>query len=109
MKAEYQAKEWLKVGANMAYSIPTMGFPGSQTSWGSSGNLFYVSSLIAPIYPMYVRNADGTIKVDSNGYTVYDFGTLDSSNPDPFFPFHVQPGHHFVAGRFQFLYGQPGR
>ncbi len=80
MKAEYQAKEWLKVGANMAYSNSNNKAPGSQTSWGSSGNLFYVSSLIAPIYPMYVRNADGTIKVDNNGYTVYDFGTLDSSN-----------------------------
>ena len=80
LKAEYQAKSWLKVGANMAYSNSNNKAPGSQTSWGSSGNLFYVSSMIAPIYPMYVRNADGTIKVDANGYTVYDFGTLDSSN-----------------------------
>ena len=80
LKGEYQAKEWLKVVANMAYSNSNSKSPGAQTDWGSSGNLFYVSSMIAPIYPMYVRNADGTVKVDNNGYTVYDFGTLDSSN-----------------------------
>ena len=80
MKADYQAKKWLKVGGNMAYTNSNNKAPGGQTSWGSSGNLFYASSIIAPIYPMYVRNADGSIKVDANGYTVYDYGTLDSSN-----------------------------
>jgi TonB-linked SusC/RagA family outer membrane protein len=29
---------------------------------------------MAPIYPFYVRNADGTKKLDSNGWQVYDAG-----------------------------------
>ncbi len=74
-KVDYQAKTWLKVGANMAYTNYNSQAPGSQTDWGSSGNLFYTSSMIAPIYPLYVRNADGSIQKDSNGTTVYDFGT----------------------------------
>ena len=74
MKADYQAKDWLKIGANTAYTYYDSKAPGGQTSWGSSGNLFYVTNMIAPIYPMYVRNADGTIKVDNRGITVYDFG-----------------------------------
>ncbi|NLV38594.1 MAG: SusC/RagA family TonB-linked outer membrane protein, partial [Bacteroidales bacterium] len=49
---EYQAKEWLKVGANIGYTNYDIQSPGSQTNWGSSGNLFYVTSLIAPIYPL---------------------------------------------------------
>jgi TonB-linked SusC/RagA family outer membrane protein len=74
-KVDYQAKEWLKVGANIGYTYYNIKAPTSQTSWGSSGNLFYVSNMIAPIYPMYVRNKDGSIKKDDNGITVYDFGT----------------------------------
>ena len=73
---EYQAKEWLKVGANIGYTNYDIQSPGSQTNWGSSGNLFYVTSLIAPIYPLYVRNStDEQIRVDHRGITVYDFGT----------------------------------
>ncbi len=39
--------------------------------WGSSGNLFYIVNSIAPIYPLYVRNPDGTIKTE-NGRVIYD-------------------------------------
>ncbi|MDD2196656.1 MAG: TonB-dependent receptor [Bacteroidales bacterium] len=77
---DYQAKEWLRVGANIGYSNYNIQSPGSQTEWGSSGNLFYVVNHIAPIYPMYVRNPDGSIKVDHRGTTVYDFGTAASTN-----------------------------
>jgi TonB-linked SusC/RagA family outer membrane protein len=75
LNADYQAKKWLKVGANLSYTNYNVKSPSDQTSWGSSGNLFYLSSLMAPIYPLYVRNADGSIKTDNNGYTVYDFGS----------------------------------
>ena len=71
---EYKAKKWLKLGANIGYSNYNIQSPTGQTSWGSSGNLFYTTNNIAPIYPIYVRNADGTIKKDFRGYTVYDFG-----------------------------------
>jgi TonB-linked SusC/RagA family outer membrane protein len=80
LKAEYQAKKWLKVGGNMSYANSNNKAPGNQTDWGSSGNLFYASSLIAPIYPLYVRGTDEKIMVDDNGYTVYDYGTLNSTN-----------------------------
>lgn len=75
-KADYQAKKWLKVGANMSYTNYDMESPASQDSYAgsSSANLFYVANYIAPIYPMYARNADQSIMVDSNGFTVYDFG-----------------------------------
>ena len=75
-KADYQAKEWLKVGANMAYTNYDMQSPAGQDSYAgtSSANLFYIANYIAPIYPMYTRNADKSIMIDSNGFTVYDFG-----------------------------------
>src|SRR5690554_1971771 len=72
---DYQAKDWLKVGASIGYTNYNLKAPPGQSDWGSSGNLFYTSNLMAPIYPMYVRNADGSIRQDSRGITVYDFGT----------------------------------
>lgn len=74
-KADYQAKKWLKVGANVAYTYYNIQSPSGQTTWGSSGNLFQLSNMIAPIYPVYVRNPDGSIQVDQRGLTVYDFGS----------------------------------
>ena len=76
LKADYQVNGWLKVGANVSYANVKSQYPDSQTasSSGSSANLFYITNNIAPIYPLYVRNADGSIKIDSRGYTVYDYG-----------------------------------
>ena len=80
LNASYQAKEWLNIGGNVSYTYSHIQNPSSQDSWGSSGNAFYMANMIAPIYPMYVRNADGSIKIDDMGITVYDFGTTDYTN-----------------------------
>ncbi len=78
---DYQAKSWLKVGANVAYTYYRSQYPDEQTSTNSSGNAFGMATAIAPVYPMYVRNADGTFKYDENtGYRVYDYGDGTSTN-----------------------------
>ena len=74
IKADYQAKKWLKVGANVGYTYSDMEYVGGN-GWTSSNSAFYYANYIAPIYPMYVRNADGSIKVDERGLTVYDYGS----------------------------------
>ena len=77
-KADYQAKKWLKVGSNLALTHYNMQAPPSQTSWGSTGNLFYNTNLIAPIYPMYMRGLDANgqpyIMKNDQGQTMYDYG-----------------------------------
>lgn len=75
VNVDYQAKKWLKIGTNMSYSHADMMYPG-EDDYGaySSGNLFYVTNNIAPIYPLYIRDADGKILKDANGYTMYDYG-----------------------------------
>jgi len=72
---EYQAKKWLKIGTNMSYSHSNQKYP-SDTEYGtsSSGNIFYLSNMMSPIYPLYIRDANGNIMTDANGYTMYDYG-----------------------------------
>ena len=75
VNVDYQAKKWLKIGTNMSYSHADMQYP-EEDEYGSysSGNLFYVSNNVAPIYPLYIRDGEGKIKIDDNGYTMYDYG-----------------------------------
>ncbi|WP_321996031.1 SusC/RagA family TonB-linked outer membrane protein [Draconibacterium orientale] len=74
-KIDSQAKDWLAVGLSASYVNTELESPGSQGSWGSTGNVFYTSNMMAPIYPFYVRNTDGTIAQDNNGNNIYDQGT----------------------------------
>ena len=78
-KVDAQVKKWLKAGVSMSYAYANYRNPGSQSSWGSTGNVFYTSNMMAPIYPFYVRTADGAIKVDERGYKIYDTGTYTNA------------------------------
>ena len=74
-KIDTQAKEWLKMGLSTSYVNSSVESPSYQTSWGSTGNVFYTANMMAPIYPFYVRNANGTKAIDNNGWQMYDQGT----------------------------------
>ena len=62
LKADYQVKEWLKVGANVAYSNIVSRYPDEQTTSGSSTNLFYITNNIADIQGIDRRNVISYIK-----------------------------------------------
>lgn len=75
---DYQAKTWLKIGTNLSYTYTNSNIPGDMDldASTSSGNAFYIANQIAPIYPMFVRDADGNILTDARtGHYVYDYGT----------------------------------
>jgi len=78
-RVDYQAKDWLRVGTNLDFSETqnrsTSG--SSSTSWNDPRNLFAVTNMIAPIYPLYVRDANGNIKYEAaTGTPIYDNGTI---------------------------------
>lgn len=77
MKADYKVKKWLKVGANMSYTHTDRDRVDGDGDAGSSGNIFEYASSVAPIYPLYVRDANGNIMKDGNGFTRHDFGNGD--------------------------------
>ena len=75
VNVDYQAKKWLKIGTNMSYSHADQRDPlGDSEGSHDSKSFFYVVDNIAPIYPLYVRDANGNIMRDANGYTIYDYG-----------------------------------
>ncbi len=74
VSADTQAKSWLKVGANMSYTHYNALSMSEDGTSNSSANVFAAATQIAPIYPLYMRNPDGSIMVDDNGITRYDYG-----------------------------------
>jgi TonB-linked SusC/RagA family outer membrane protein len=74
LNVEYQVKKWLKVISNVTYTRVDSRYPDEQITSNSSGNIFALSNMIAPIYPLYIRDADGNIMTDERGYTMYDYG-----------------------------------
>lgn len=95
LNVDYQLKKWLKLGANMAYTYTNWNYPSEQTTdYGNSTstvNAFALATTLGPMYPFYVRNADGSIAIDlATGKKVYSYGlndggftrnTLSNSNP----------------------------
>ena len=70
VKASQQAKKWLKYGVNVGYVYST----SQAQSEDYSTDISAFTRTMGPIYPVYVRDANGNILTDANG-KVYDFGT----------------------------------
>lgn len=63
-KADWQARSWLKIGANMSYT---------HNESNNKGESFYTAHLTPSIYPVYIRDAEGNILTDARG-KMYDYG-----------------------------------
>ena len=64
----------------MSYSIDNSKFPSSQSSNFSAQNAFFMANAIAPIYPLYVRDANGEVMKGAGGMTLYDYGDGSFTN-----------------------------
>lgn len=82
INADYQAKKWLKFISNIGYTHSDSQSPSYSTSdWASSGNVFYITNSMGPIYPLYVRDAQGKI-MESNGLPVFDANQTNQKRPN---------------------------
>ena len=72
---DYDPKKWLKGSVNLAYTYSDMNSP-DQDGDGAMNNGFYYVNAIPPIYPVYLRNDEGTeILIDPRTNTLmYDYG-----------------------------------
>ena len=102
VRDDYQVNKWLKVGMNAAYTYSQSFYPGSQTSSSSSGNAFMMANWIAPIYPMYVRDAQGNIMLNK-GRKVYDYGTVNDAGYDRSFMSISNPAGQLTYDKTEYL------
>jgi len=68
-----QVKNWLKVSLGVNASTSDQNFP--QSSGSSMTNVFAWNRNIAPIYPIYQYELDGTPILGKNGEKLYDYGS----------------------------------
>lgn len=74
---DYQPKKWLKANLNISYAYTSFNNP-DQDGDGAMNNGFYYVNAIPAIYPVYLRNPDGTIAIDPRtGKNAYDYGDAD--------------------------------
>lgn len=67
-----QAKNWFKTGFNASFAQTSTNY--NSASGSVISNLWYTSQIMAPIYPVYEHNTDGSLKTDANGNKIYDYG-----------------------------------
>ena len=80
INVDYQAKPWMKITSSMSYAHSDSQTASYSSSYGSSSNIFYVTNMMGPIYPLYVRNADGQIMME-NEMKVYDSNQTNFIRP----------------------------
>lgn len=82
LNVDYNVTDWLKLGTNISYAYAKSDYPRDMDSDSSTsnGNAFYAANNMAPIYPIYVRDANGNIMYDeSYGQPIYDYGDAKST------------------------------
>lgn len=76
-RVNYNITDKLKVGVNFNYGKTIKTAPNSLSSSGTYSNAFGWARKIAPIYPIWARNSDGSIAYNQQG-RIYDFGNTSS-------------------------------
>ncbi|MCI6551560.1 MAG: TonB-dependent receptor [Prevotella sp.] len=73
-KSDYQLKPWLKLCTNFSYSHYKTNSLRAGGDSGQPDNVFAMAR-IAPIYPLYLRDAQGNImQFDKGGIPAFDYG-----------------------------------
>ena len=103
LNADYQVYKWLKVGGNLSYANSNSRYPGEQTNTSSSGNAFFLANVIAPVYPIYVRDAQGNIKYNEKyNRPIYDYGD-NTTNHSRVFMSISNPAGDLVYNKTEYL------
>lgn len=73
MNISTEVTNWLKAGMNASYSRNESN-TAVENSSGSS-NVWYTAQLMAPIYPVFEKDANGATVMDNLGNPVFDYGS----------------------------------
>jgi TonB-linked SusC/RagA family outer membrane protein len=72
---ESNINKWLKLGFGTNYARSTsLNTLDAAVNNNSYQNQFYWTRYVAPVYPVWVRDANGNFVLDNRGQRIYDFG-----------------------------------
>ncbi|WP_289119795.1 SusC/RagA family TonB-linked outer membrane protein [uncultured Bacteroides sp.] len=79
VKIDQEVNSWFKTGFNLAYSNVKTNSPN--VGGTNSSSIFYFGQQIAPIYPVYMYDENGSRILDAKGNPRYDYGTEMGKRP----------------------------
>ena len=71
INTNYNANKWLELGLNLSGTSSVRSY-NSNANGTMYANPFYITRYMAPVYPVYLHNADGTYALDADGNKQYD-------------------------------------
>lgn len=74
---EHKVNNWLTVGVNANYSNTQSNYTATA---GTTNSMFAFTQGIAPIYPVYQRNGDGSYVLNEKGEPILDYGVANGKN-----------------------------
>ncbi|MCM1516656.1 MAG: TonB-dependent receptor [Paraprevotella sp.] len=80
LNGDYKIKDWLTFSSQMGFTHGITQAPQYSAGAQTTGNLFYTCNNMAPIYPLYVRDAQGNIMTE-NGRVIYDANQTNFKRP----------------------------
>lgn len=73
LNLDSEITSWMKAGISANYSRNTSNTAQENNSYAS--NVWYSCQMMAPIYPVYEKDANGNTVLDELGNNVFDYGT----------------------------------
>ena len=67
----FTPNKWIKAGVNLSTSMTKKNY-NSNASGNYYANPFYITRYMAPVYPLFMHNADGSYALDEFGNKQYD-------------------------------------
>ena len=71
INTQYTANKWLELGLNLSGTSSVRSY-NADANGSFYANPFYVTRYMAPVYPVYLHNSDGTYALDADGNKQYD-------------------------------------
>ncbi len=71
LNSNFTPNNWFKTGVNLSATYATRNFNSNATG-NYYANPFYVARYMAPVYPLFLHNEDGSYLLDKNGERQYD-------------------------------------
>ena len=79
---DHNVNEWMQLGASASYSYTDQASTSIEDGTYTS-NAWYTAQFMAPIYPVYLKDANGADLLDDNGQKQYDYGDGAVGNNRP--------------------------